>query len=97
MEPLPRRGIVAGRILDAQGKFPPEVLVILEGKERWESWTYRLGQGINSDDELRENFVFGDVEPGEYVLEVKVGPHIYKRKVVVEPGKISFVEIKAID
>ncbi len=97
IEPLPRRGIVAGRILDAQGRFPPEVLVILEGKDRRETWTYRLGRGINSDDELRENFVFGDVEPGEYVLEVKVGPHIYKRKVVVEAGKISFVEVKAID
>ncbi len=97
MEPLPGRGLVVGRILDVNGRMPPEVLVALTGKDRRETWTYRLGSGINPDDELRENFVFGDVDPGEYVLEVKVGPHLYRRKVVVEKGKISFVEIRAID
>lgn len=97
VEPLPRRGVVAGRILDIKGEMPPEVLVVLVGKERRETWTYRLSPGVNPDDELRENFVFGDLAPGEYMLEVKLGPHLYRRKVVVEGGKLSFVEIRAID
>lgn len=97
MEPLPRRGVVAGRIVYVKGEMPPELLVTLVGKERRETWTYRPGRGINPDEDLGENFVFGDVSPGEYMLEVKIGPHIYRRKVMVEGGKISFVEIKAID
>lgn len=97
MEPLPRRGVVAGRIVQARGEMPPELLVVLVGEERRETWTYRFGPGINPDEELRENFVFADVKPGEYMLEVKIGPHLYRRKVVVERGKISFVEVRAID
>jgi len=102
IEPLPKRGTIAGRIEDVEGNLPPELPLVFRSmqdptKEWGRTWTYRIAQGIHPDDDLGETFVLGDVPPGKYLMEVKIGPHTYKRLISVESGKTSFVEVKAVD
>lgn len=102
MEPLPRRGVIAGRIEDAEGNLPPELPVTFRSMENpdeiWaRTWTYRFAQGIHSLEGLGENFVLGDVPPGEYMVEVELGPHTYRRIAKVEGESLTFVYIKGVD
>jgi len=102
LEPLPKRGTIAGLILDVDGNPVNESLVSFHRmeapEEEWrETWTYVNAPGINPDEEWGENFVLADVPPGEYLMEVKIGPHTYKRKIVVESGKTSFIKLRAVD
>jgi len=96
LRPLPGCGVIAGKVVNAQGKPLSEVLVVFrrasEPEKRWrETWTYLHEPGINPDDDLGENFVLGDVPAGSYLLEVRRGGNLYRRKAEVRPGRVSFV------
>jgi hypothetical protein len=48
---------------------------------------------INSDDTLAENFVIGDLLPGEYELFVELQGEIYRYPVNVYGGELSEAEV----
>ncbi len=99
MTPLPGRGSLAGRYLDAKGNpvrgaivniFRADNNVFLFSTETYgnDKWP-----DVNSDDSLGENFAMGDLPAGDYTIHVSGQP--FAARVAVQEGKLSFVEIGA--
>lgn len=99
LEPPDTRGIIAGRLIDPEGRPWQGVAVTAvgrtEGTENSTTWTYLDNSQnlIHPDDTLAENFVIGDLLPGEYELFVELQGEIYRLPVVVNGGEMSQVEI----
>ena len=99
LKPPATRGIIAGRLVDPEGRPWQGVTVAAvgrsEGTETHTTWTY-LGDPqdlINPDEVLAENFVLADLKPGEYELYVEVQGEVYTLPVSVQGGQLISVEI----
>ncbi len=97
--PPATRGIIAGRLVDPEGRPWQGVTVAAvgrsEGTEAKTTWTY-LGDPqtlANPDESLAENFVLADLKPGEYELYVELQGEVYTAPVVVKGGQLTTVEI----
>ena len=100
--PFPELGTIAGRLTDAEGALIPATLVTLHRAEtpdkRWrETRTYYIEDGIAPDPEWGENYTFGDVPAGEYVVKTWVNERLYTANVIVEAGKTTLVVIQTQD
>jgi murein DD-endopeptidase MepM/ murein hydrolase activator NlpD len=99
IEPPDTRGVIAGRLLDPEGRPWPGVAVNALGKsvglQDYVTWTYLDDPQhlIRPDEGLAENFVIGDVKPGEYEIYIELQGVVYKASVFVRGGEISTVEI----
>lgn len=100
IDPGPTRGVVAGRLIDPQGRPWQGVVVTLidateDEPEFINTWSYQGDPQnlINPDELLAENFVFADVRPGEYTLYAKVQGVEYRQPVQVAAGKLITVEL----
>lgn len=98
MKPLPGTGVLAGRLLDRQGKPIRSMSISLyaddeEGTYIYDTETYShdAAPAVNSDQVLQENWTMPDVPAGTYIVRAFVGGLIYSRRVTVLPGKINFV------
>lgn len=100
LRPGPDEGLIAGRVLDADSRPIPEIVVTFfraaEPGKWWRQVQTYADSEVNSDDQLGENFALAYVPAGEYLVKVKVGEKSYTQPVVVQPGDIGFVEIQAI-
>ncbi len=96
IEPLPGTGVVAGRVVDAEGRPVPQAriygLVKPEPQETPFSFAETYGDRAHPDPAYDEHFAVGDVPPGEYVLGVDIGGTKVFRRVRVEPGRVTWVE-----
>jgi murein DD-endopeptidase MepM/ murein hydrolase activator NlpD len=99
VNPPTTRGLVAGRVVDPEGRPWQGVAVnafgISEGTENYTTWSY-LGDPqnlINPDETLAENFVFGDMRPGQYEIIILLQGTEYRAVVDVEAGELNTVEI----
>ena len=99
IRPPATRGLVAGRLIDPQGRPWQGVAIAAvarsEGAETKTSWTY-LGdpQGlIKPDEEFAENFVIPDLRPGLYELYLEIQGQIYKTPIEVQGGQMVRAEI----
>ncbi len=99
IDPGPTRGVIAGRLVDPQGRPWQGVPLALAGRDdttqRGSTWSY-LGdpQGlINADEGWAENFVFSDVKPGDYDIYTQIQGIDYRERVTVSAGEVSVVEI----
>ena len=95
----PTRGLIAGRLIDPEGRPWQGVTVAAVGRsddtESQTTWTY-LGDPqdlINADESLAENFVLADLRPGEYELYVELQGEVYTLPVQVQGGRLTAVEI----
>lgn len=100
LDPGTTRGVVAGRLIDPQGRPWQGVIVTLvaagEGESEFiNTWSYQGDPQnlINPDELLAENFVFADVKPGEYTLYVKLQGVEYRQPVQVVAGELTTVEL----
>ncbi|MDX1613894.1 MAG: peptidoglycan DD-metalloendopeptidase family protein [Candidatus Promineifilaceae bacterium] len=99
LAPPPTRGIIAGRLVDPQGRPWQGVTVVALGKSAGASnrtsWTYLDDPQhlINPDERLAENFVLHDLLPGVYEVVVRLQGIDYRREVAVSGGRLSTVEI----
>lgn len=99
LEPPATRGIIAGRLIDPEGRPWQGVAVTAvgrsDGTEDHTTWTYLDDSQhlINPDDTLAENFVIGDLLPGEYELFVELQGEIYRYPVNVYGGELSEAEV----
>ena len=99
IDPGPTRGVVAGRLIDPQGRPWQGVVVTLISSEDDPEFINTFSyQGdpqdlINPDELLAENFVFADVLPGEYTLYVKLQGVEYRQPVQVVEGELTTVEL----
>ncbi|MCB9446000.1 MAG: M23 family metallopeptidase [Ardenticatenaceae bacterium] len=99
LNPGETRGIIAGRLLDPEGRPWRGVGLSLIGEgedaSSGNTWSYLDDplHYINPDPGYAENFVFADVKPGEYEIYTKVQGVEYQVLVTVEAGAVSTVEI----
>mgnify|MGYP003901130115 FL=1 len=92
--PYPGYGTLAGRITGPDGVPLPDVAIHIAGEDmpRYGS-TYAEGD-VHPDDELGENFTYGDLPQGWYDVSVNSGRKIYRERVYIEAGRTSWLEIQ---
>ncbi len=101
IDPGATRGVIAGRLLDPEGRPWRGVGLSLVGKSENTSsgntWTYLDDplHYINPDPGYAENFVFADVKPGEYEVYTKVQGVEYRAPVTVTAGGLAVVELRS--
>lgn len=99
IEPWSGAGVIAGRLVDPDGRAWQGVTVTLidRGGEAdfLNTWTYLDDPDhlIRPDASLAENFVFGPVAAGAYDVYTKIQGVEYRQTVVVEEGRLSTVEL----
>lgn len=99
IEPWSGSGVIAGRLLDPDGRAWQGVAVTLVDRrgetDFLNTWTYLDDPDhlIQSDALLAENFAFGPVSAGTYDVYVKLQGVEYRQTVEVAEGEISTVEI----
>ncbi len=96
MTPLPGRGVIAGRYLDAKGIPVRGALVDIYRADNTfltETETYSRDHfpAVNSDDDLGENFAAGDLAAGDYTVRINGQP--FAQRITVQAGKLSFVDL----
>ena len=93
------RGVIAGRLVDPEGRPWQGVgisALASEGDgEIVNTWSYLDDPRglINPDEELAENFVFSDLRPGTYQLFIQLQGVEYTVTVDVTAGTVTTVEI----
>jgi murein DD-endopeptidase MepM/ murein hydrolase activator NlpD len=99
IEPPNSRGIVAGRLVDPDGRPWQGVAINVvgrsEGTEGTTTWTYLSDPEpmVNADEGLAENFAVADLIPGQYELITALQGQEYRAIVEVEAGRLSTIEI----
>jgi hypothetical protein len=99
LAPQPGTGVIAGRLLDPQGR-PWQGVAISAIDRAGENplrttWSYLddARHLARPDEELAENFVFPDLLPGQYQLYSRVQGLEYNAYVDVVAGQVATVEI----
>lgn len=99
IEPGESRGVIAGRLVDPEGRPWQGVTLTLIDTTGTQglinSWSYLDDplDLINPDEELAENFVFADVRPGSYEVYTRLQDVEYRVPVTVLPGQVAMVEV----
>ncbi|MGH7459603.1 MAG: peptidoglycan DD-metalloendopeptidase family protein [Longimicrobiales bacterium] len=98
LEPLPGTGIVAGRVLDANGQPVPGArvygLVQPYPEETPLSFVETYQDRAHAHPLYNENFAIGDIPAGEYVIGTEIGGRKVWRRITVQAGRVTFVELR---
>ena len=96
IDPLPGTGRLAGQVWDSAGQPVPQAriygLIKPEPRETPFSFIETYGPRNQSDPNFQEHFAISDVPPGLYIMGVQIGSTRVYRRVLVEPGKLTWVE-----
>ena len=99
LEPLPGTGIVAGRVLDAAGQPVPGArvygLVQPYPEETPLSFVETYQDRAHAHPLYNENFAIGDIPAGDYVVGAEIGGRKIWRRIAVQAGRVTFVELRA--
>jgi murein DD-endopeptidase MepM/ murein hydrolase activator NlpD len=98
VRPDPGYGVVAGRVIDAQGYMVPQQPIFLHRAEQpdrfWrQTFTYPDNE-VKSDTAWGETFTFADVPAGGYVLKTYFDGQLYTRSISVTNQATTFVLIQ---
>jgi murein DD-endopeptidase MepM/ murein hydrolase activator NlpD len=94
-QPIPNAGVVAGRVIDANGRFIPGVRLFINCKDALRFVDTYWDQGTPPDPWIAENFAVSDVPNGNCNVSTTVKGKTYTTSVYVPPGEIGFVIIQA--
>ena len=91
-------GVIAGRVIDAQGYLVPQEPIFLHRAQQpdrfWrQTFTYPDGV-VKPDGEWGETFTFADVPVGGYVLKTYFDGRLYTRPITVTNQSTTFVLIE---
>lgn len=100
VRPDPGYGVIAGRVVDAQGYLVPQQPIFLHRAEEpgrfWrQTFTYP-DNIVKPDVAWGETFTFADVPAGGYVLKTYFDGRLYTRPITVTHQATSFVLIEGI-
>ena len=93
-------GVLAGRVLNAEGKVQPytEVRVISqETKETFLAKSYGSGGAINPDPYYNENVVIGDLPAGIYRINITYDKKVKQTWVEILPGQVTYFTFRGLD
>jgi hypothetical protein len=97
VQPPPGMGVLAGRVLDAQGN-PVKGAINIQRMQNGAILTDPIYQietyareSLNGDDVLHENFAIGELAAGLYRLTLIYNGKVYEQRVQIEPGKLTVV------
>jgi murein DD-endopeptidase MepM/ murein hydrolase activator NlpD len=98
VRPDPGYGVIAGRVIDAQGYMVPQQPIFLHRAEQpdrfWrQTFTYPDNE-VKSDTVWGETFTFADVPAGGYVLKTYFDGQLYTRPISVTNQATTFVLIQ---
>lgn len=100
LPPIPGTGLLAGRLVDANGRPWQGVrLTLINGRGSQPLYEYTFTylddpqQIIHADEALAENFVFADLAPGEYTLFASINGVEQRQMVTIAAGEITAVEL----
>jgi len=102
LEPSTTRGIIAGRLVDPEGRpwqgVTVSAVAISDEAENKTTWTYLDDPQhlIGPDEVLAENFVIGDLKPGQYDVYVALQGETYRQVVQVKAGELTIVDIVTV-
>jgi hypothetical protein len=93
--PLPGRGRIVGRVVDANGAPGMGLRLNLAGRGLYSIWTYE-DASMRADPGYNENFAIGDLFPGCYYLRARNGRggYAYANRHCIAAGQTIFVEVK---
>lgn len=89
-------GVLAGRVMDSNGRPLAEQLVqirSLETDKRWEVWAYALDT-VHPDDTYGENFVISDLPAGPYEVRIDYAGRPYTAQLLLVPGQTNFLTFR---
>jgi murein DD-endopeptidase MepM/ murein hydrolase activator NlpD len=99
LDPGPDRGVIAGRLVDPEGRpwqgVPLALVNDEDQSEIFPTWSY-LGDPqnlMNPDEGWAENFVFSDIRAGNYHVITQIQGVEYQVPVQLIPGEVAVVEI----
>lgn len=100
VKPDPGYGVVAGRVIDAQGYMVPQQPIFLHRAEEpdrfWrQTFTYP-DNVVKSDVEWGETLTFADVPVGSYLLKTYFDGHLHTRPITVTNQATIFVLIEGV-
>lgn len=94
--PFPDRGVVAGRISQAEGQSAqgyPVTLRRIDAPSAYAGTTTYADESVNPDNNWRENFTFDDVIAGYYELAIGSGEDRVTAEFWVFPNQTTFIEM----
>ncbi|MBK8988915.1 MAG: M23 family metallopeptidase [Chloroflexi bacterium] len=101
LDPGGTRGVLAGRLVDENGRpWQGVTITLIDGRgeevQFLHTWSYLDDPDhlINPDEGYAENFVFADLLPGFYELFVKVREVEYRQRVEISAGALRLVEMQ---
>ena len=98
IKPFEKYGSIAGRLERPDGTaIQQDLITLYNGDGSWRTETETYGEGTNSDEGWNENFVFGDVPVGKYVVQYVIDNTIYAEEIEVESQRTSFVSLTLQD
>ncbi len=96
--PKEGKGILAGAVETLDGRWVPEVRVVLSRLADPDRPVYTLttypSKEVNPDPSWGENVAIGDLEAGDWVVRVYRGQRLYSETVKVEPGQTAWFTIR---
>jgi murein DD-endopeptidase MepM/ murein hydrolase activator NlpD len=95
--PLNGGGVIAGRLINADGRFIPGARLFITCKDALRFVDTYWDQGTPPDNVLVENFAMSDIPQGNCNLETTVNGKLYRTSVYVPPGEVAFVVIQTED
>lgn len=98
MAPYVDTGIVAGRIAFPNGGEVDDAVITLIDRDTGRvvrRTTSYAGFGVVADDNWNENFVFGDVPTGRYLVTSRFENLLWSGEVTVVPGATNWVELES--
>lgn len=94
--PQPDTAMIVGLVTDTNGERVPEVPVLIRrvgGNTTFETYTY-ANNTVNSSNAWGENFVRGDIRPGDYEIIITTywGQNVFRETVTLDAANATWIE-----
>jgi murein DD-endopeptidase MepM/ murein hydrolase activator NlpD len=89
-------GVIAGRVMDSNGKLINDQLIIVTNPSAGQNWFARSygPEAVNSDPYYSENLVIGDLPAGTYQLRTSYAGYHHSSDIEVHPGLVTFFSFR---
>ncbi len=92
-------GVLVGRVLSTGGRpLAHHVVRIISADGERNLRTYTYGAGIQgADPYYRENYTFGDLPAGRYLIQIRYIWRVLEQEVEIRPGQVTYFVFRGYD